>query len=50
MLTAVVRRSERLLRPGGRLVVEHSDRQGESAPAVAACLREGWVDVQDHTT
>jgi release factor glutamine methyltransferase len=36
----------RLLRPGGWLVVEHSDRQGESAPAV---LRDaGFLDVTDH--
>src|SRR5206468_5168975 len=35
----------RLLRPGGWLIVEHSDRQGETAPAV---LREaGFVDVTD---
>jgi release factor glutamine methyltransferase len=47
MLTAVVRRSERLLRPGGRLVVEHSDRQGESAPAVLHAAG-GWAEVQDH--
>lgn len=43
----VVRRAAGLLRPGGALVVEHSDRQGDSAPAV---LRDagGWVGVQDH--
>jgi release factor glutamine methyltransferase len=36
----------RLLRPGGWLVVEHSDRQGESAPAL---LREqGFEQVADH--
>jgi release factor glutamine methyltransferase len=35
----------RLLRPGGSVVVEHSDRQGESAPAVFA---DRWLDVQDH--
>jgi len=35
----------RLLRPGGWVVVEHSDRQGETAPEI---LREaGFVDVRD---
>jgi release factor glutamine methyltransferase len=39
--------AKRLLRPGGLVVVEHSDRQGETCPAV---FREagGWVEVQDH--
>jgi release factor glutamine methyltransferase len=36
--------ARRLLKPGGLVVVEHSDRQGESAPAVF----EGWLEVQDH--
>jgi release factor glutamine methyltransferase len=35
-----------LLRPGGRLVVEHSDRQGQTAPEVVAAA--GFVDVADH--
>jgi release factor glutamine methyltransferase len=35
----------RLLKPGGLVVVEHSDRQGRSAPAV---FGEGWTDVEDH--
>jgi len=35
----------RLLRPGGWVVVEHSDRQGESAPEVLR--RAGFVDVTD---
>jgi release factor glutamine methyltransferase len=35
----------RLLRSGGFVVVEHSDRQGESAPAVLAAA--GFVDVRD---
>jgi release factor glutamine methyltransferase len=35
----------RLLRPGGWVVVEHSDRQGESAPAVLTGA--GFVDVTD---
>lgn len=39
--------ARRLLKPGGLLVVEHSDRQGESAPRL---LHEagGWVEVADH--
>lgn len=35
----------RLLKPGGFVVVEHSDRQGVSAPAVFGA---GWTDVGDH--
>ena len=35
----------RLLRPGGHVVVEHSDRQGESAPAVLVAA--GFADVRD---
>ncbi len=34
----------RLLKPGGLVVVEHSDRQGRSAPAVF----ERWLEVADH--
>ncbi|MGZ4640405.1 MAG: peptide chain release factor N(5)-glutamine methyltransferase [Actinomycetes bacterium] len=37
----------RLLRPGGLVVVEHADLQGESAPAVFAATGR-WTDVQDH--
>jgi release factor glutamine methyltransferase len=39
--------ARRLLRPGGLVVVEHSDRQGGSAPAL---FRDagGWADVADH--
>jgi len=36
--------ARRLLKPGGLVVVEHSDRQGVSAPALFA----GWDEVQDH--
>ncbi|MGI8698308.1 MAG: peptide chain release factor N(5)-glutamine methyltransferase [Mycobacteriales bacterium] len=37
----------RLLRPGGQVAVEHSDRQGASAPEVF--LTSGnWTDVTDH--
>lgn len=42
----VVGRAWKLLRPGGILVVEHSDRQGVTAPDV---LRgRGFVEVADH--
>lgn len=37
--------ARRLLKPGGWVVVEHSDQQGVAAAAVFA---EGWVEVQDH--
>jgi release factor glutamine methyltransferase len=47
IIRAVEAAARRLLRPGGLLVVEHSDRQGESAPAVFA--NGGiWADVRDH--
>jgi release factor glutamine methyltransferase len=39
--------ARRLLKPGGLVVVEHSDRQGTSAPAVFA-QAAGWADVEDH--
>jgi release factor glutamine methyltransferase len=39
--------ARRLLKPGGRLVVEHSDRQGASAPALLEAAG-GWTDVEDH--
>ena len=39
--------ARRLLKPGGLVVVEHSDRQGSSAPAVFA-RAGGWAEVQDH--
>lgn len=42
----VTARATVLLRPGGRLVVEHSDRQGESAPAVFVAA--GFIEVADH--
>ncbi len=41
----VERTAWRLLRPGGLVVVEHSDRQGRTAPAVFA---PRWRDVADH--
>ena len=47
VIRLVEQAARRLLRPGGLLVVEHSDRQGETAPAL---LREagGWSEVADH--
>ena len=39
--------ARRLLRPGGLVVVEHSDRQGRTAPAVFE-QAGGWSDVEDH--
>ncbi|HWH29789.1 MAG TPA: peptide chain release factor N(5)-glutamine methyltransferase [Mycobacteriales bacterium] len=43
----VERAARRLLRPGGLVVVEHSDRQGRTAPAL---FRDagGWAEVADH--
>ncbi len=39
--------ARRLLRPGGLVVVEHSDRQGATAPAVFT-QAGGWAEVADH--
>jgi len=39
--------ARRLLKPGGLVVVEHSDRQGATAPAVFA-EAGGWDEVTDH--
>ena len=39
--------ARRLLKPGGLVVVEHSDRQGASAPALFAQVG-GWVEIADH--
>jgi release factor glutamine methyltransferase len=46
VIRAVERTAHRLLKAGGVVVVEHSDRQGESAPAVFDDPR--WRDVADH--
>ncbi len=44
---AVAARAAELLRPGGILVMEHADAQGESLPAALA--RSGvWRDIVDH--
>jgi release factor glutamine methyltransferase len=45
VVCVVAVRAARLLRPGGHVVVEHSDRQGESATAVLEAA--GFVDVRD---
>jgi release factor glutamine methyltransferase len=45
VIRLVEQAARRLLKPGGLVVVEHSDRQGISAPAL---FGEGWSDVQDH--
>ncbi|NHC44782.1 peptide chain release factor N(5)-glutamine methyltransferase [Motilibacter aurantiacus] len=45
-LRAVERTARRLLRPGGLLVIEHADSQGESAPAVLRATA-AWRDVTD---
>jgi release factor glutamine methyltransferase len=46
-IRVVERTAWRLLKPGGFVVVEHADAQGEQAPAV---FREnpGWTEVADH--
>jgi release factor glutamine methyltransferase len=44
-IRAVAQTALRLLRPGGWLVVEHSDQQGESAPAVLRAA--GFAEVSD---
>jgi release factor glutamine methyltransferase len=46
VIRRVVDRATVLLRPQGTLVVEHSDRQGESAPAVLVAA--GFADVRDY--
>jgi release factor glutamine methyltransferase len=46
VIRRLVDRASVLLRPGGRLIIEHSDRQGDSAPAVVRAA--GYLDVVDH--
>ena len=43
----VEKAARRLLKPGGLVVIEHSDRQGESAPALLRSTG-GWTEVEDH--
>jgi release factor glutamine methyltransferase len=47
VIRLVEQAARRLLRPGGLVVVEHSDRQGASAPEVFASAG-GWREVADH--
>ncbi len=47
VIRLVERAASRLLRPGGLVVVEHSDRQGSTAPQVFA-QSAGWRGVTDH--
>ncbi|KRE35547.1 protein-(glutamine-N5) methyltransferase, release factor-specific [Janibacter sp. Soil728] len=44
---AVAAAAARLLRPGGLLVMEHADSQGQSLPRALAASGD-WVDVADH--
>lgn len=46
VIRRVVSRATELLRPGGSLVVEHSDRQGEAVPAIFTSA--GFAEVADH--
>jgi release factor glutamine methyltransferase len=46
VIRLVEQAARRLLKPGGLVVVEHSDRQGRSAPAVFA--QAGWLETADH--
>ena len=46
VIRTVERVAYRLLKPRGTVVVEHSDRQGETCPAVFDTAR--WDDVADH--
>ncbi|MCW2670049.1 MAG: protein-(glutamine-N5) methyltransferase, release factor-specific [Frankiales bacterium] len=47
IIRLVEQAARRLLKPGGVVVVEHSDRQGRSAPAVFE-QAGGWTEVEDH--
>ena len=47
VIRLVEQAAKRLLKPGGLVVVEHSDRQGVTAPAVFA-EAGGWDEVADH--
>ncbi|MBC7375545.1 MAG: peptide chain release factor N(5)-glutamine methyltransferase, partial [Frankiales bacterium] len=47
VIRLVEQAARRLLKPGGLIVVEHSDRQGLTAPALF--LEAGsWSEVADH--
>jgi release factor glutamine methyltransferase len=47
VIRLVEQAARRLLKPGGLVVVEHSDRQGRSAPEVLEAAG-GWTEVADH--
>jgi release factor glutamine methyltransferase len=47
VIRLVEQSARRLLRPGGLVVVEHSDRQGRTAPEVFE-RAGGWSEVADH--
>ena len=47
VIRLVEQAARRLLKPGGLVVVEHSDRQGRTAPAVLE-QAGGWAEVEDH--
>ena len=47
VIRLVEQAARRLLRPGGLVVVEHSDRQGTAAPALFTGAG-GWSEVTDH--
>jgi release factor glutamine methyltransferase len=47
VIRLVEQAAKRLLKPGGLVVVEHSDRQGRTAPQVFLDAG-GWVEVEDH--
>ncbi|MDX6215987.1 MAG: release factor glutamine methyltransferase [Frankiales bacterium] len=47
VIRLVEQAARRLLRPGGVVVVEHSDRQGRSAPQVFE-QAGGWTEIEDH--
>ena len=46
-IRAVQRAARRLLRPGGRVAVEHGAPQGAAVRAVFAS-GEGWLDITQH--
>lgn len=44
---AVASAAARLLRPGGRIVMEHADSQGQTLPRTLAATGD-WIEVADH--
>ena len=47
VVRGLLRTAARLLRPGGRLGIEHADQQGSTLPALVRAAG-GWTDVGDH--